>query len=75
MKFMQNRNHNSYAEFVIGTKIIKHVWLSNLSSLSIPDEGYSRNMLCTLNLISKVFIQGHTCNILLYFCFIKFTGL
>jgi hypothetical protein len=30
-------------------------WLSNLSMLSVPDEGYSRNALCTLNLISTFF--------------------
>ena len=27
-------------------------WLSNLSILSVPDEGYSRNASCSLNLIS-----------------------
>ena len=30
-------------------------WLSNLSILSVPDEGYSRNALCTLNLISTFY--------------------
>jgi len=34
------------------------IWLfSNLSIVSIPDEGYSRNVLCTLNLISKFLID------------------
>jgi len=28
------------------------IWLSNLSILSVPDEGYSRKMFCALNLIS-----------------------
>ena len=28
------------------------IWLSNLSILSVPDEGYSRNALCALNLKS-----------------------
>jgi len=28
------------------------IWLSNLSNLSVPDEGYSRNKSCALNLIS-----------------------
>ena len=28
------------------------IWLSNLSILSVPDEGYSRNALCALHLIS-----------------------
>ena len=32
------------------------IWLSNLSILSVPDESYSRNVLCTLNLIST-FLQ------------------
>ena len=27
------------------------IWLSNLSTLSVPDEGYSRNASCALNLI------------------------
>jgi len=27
-------------------------WLSNLSILSVPDEGYSRNVSCALNLMS-----------------------
>jgi hypothetical protein len=31
------------------------IWLSNLSILSVPDEGYSRNVLCALNLISTIF--------------------
>jgi hypothetical protein len=28
------------------------IWLSNLSILSVPDKGYSRNVSCTLNLTS-----------------------
>jgi hypothetical protein len=28
------------------------IWLYNLSIYSVPDEGYSRNVPCTLNLIS-----------------------
>ena len=28
------------------------IWLSNLLILSVPDEGYSRNVSCTLNLLS-----------------------
>jgi predicted neutral ceramidase superfamily lipid hydrolase len=31
------------------------IWLSNLSILSVPDEGYSRNALCALNLISTFY--------------------
>jgi hypothetical protein len=30
-------------------------WLSNLSILSVPDEGYSRNALCTLNVMSTLY--------------------
>jgi hypothetical protein len=33
-------------------KFQKLFWLSSLFILSVPDEGYSRNMPCTLNLIS-----------------------
>jgi uncharacterized protein YhhL (DUF1145 family) len=28
------------------------IWLSNLLTLIVPDEGHSRNVSCTLNLIS-----------------------
>ena len=28
------------------------IWLSNLLILSVPDEGYSRNVPCALNLMS-----------------------
>ena len=31
------------------------IWFSNILTWSIPDEGYSRNVSCTLNLISKGF--------------------
>ena len=31
----------------------KIVWLSNLFALSVPDEVYSRNASCSLNLISR----------------------
>ena len=32
------------------------IWLSNLSNLRVPDEGYSRDAPCALNLISAFFI-------------------
>jgi len=32
-------------------------WVSNLSILSVPDEGYSRNASCALNLISTFLLQ------------------
>ena len=31
---------------------LKKEWLSNISTLSVPDYGYSRNTWCALNLIS-----------------------
>ena len=34
----------------IAPKILNY-WLSDLSILSVPDEGYSRNASCALNLI------------------------
>jgi hypothetical protein len=34
------------------------IWLSNLSILSVPAEGYSSNALCALNLIS-IFCTTH----------------
>jgi hypothetical protein len=32
------------------------VWFSNILALSVPDEGYSRNASCTLNLISMILV-------------------
>jgi ABC-type nickel/cobalt efflux system permease component RcnA len=34
--------------------VLKIIWLNNLLFLSVPDEVYSRNILYTLNLISKL---------------------
>jgi len=31
--------------------VFQIIWISNLSTLSVPDEGYSRNVLCSLILI------------------------
>jgi hypothetical protein len=36
---------------LLAPKTFKIIWFSNLSTLSIPDEGYSRNVSCALNLI------------------------
>jgi len=33
----------------------KIIWLSNILVLSVPDESYSRNASCALNLISTFF--------------------
>jgi hypothetical protein len=30
-------------------KTFKIIWLSNILNLSVPDEGYSKNVPCTLN--------------------------
>jgi hypothetical protein len=30
------------------------IWFYSILTLSVPDEGYSRNALCTLNLISDL---------------------
>jgi hypothetical protein len=40
------------SEFVPNTEVI---WLSELSIFSVPDEGYSRNLLYALNLISTFY--------------------
>jgi hypothetical protein len=37
------------------------IWLSNLSILSVPDEGYSRSVLCELNLISVFLFKRCWC--------------
>ena len=37
---------------LLASKTFKIIWLSNLSTLSVHDEAYSRNSSCTLNLIS-----------------------
>jgi hypothetical protein len=41
----------------IAPKHIYIVWLSNVSILSVPDEGYSRNVPCALNLISTFYFN------------------
>ena len=33
------------------------IWLSNLSPLVVPDDGYSRNVSCALKLISTFLFQ------------------
>jgi len=38
---------------------ISIIWLSNLLALSIPDEGYSRNMQCALILMSTFLFQNY----------------
>ena len=40
---------------LLARKTSKIIWLSNLSILSVSDEGYSRNALCALNLISTFY--------------------
>ena len=42
---------------VIASKFLKIILLLNIYDLSIPDEGYSRNALCALNLISTFSLE------------------
>jgi hypothetical protein len=42
---------------LLAPKDFENIWLSNLLIMSVPDEGYSRNVSCTLNLISTFLIQ------------------
>ena len=44
----------------IAPKICSINWFSNLSILSVPYEGYSRNALCALNLISCFYFYLNT---------------
>ena len=37
---------------VLAPKNVKIIWISNILALTVPDEGYSRNASCALNLIS-----------------------
>ena len=49
------------------------IWLSNLSTLSVPDEGYSRNESCALILISiNVFISTTFVSFLLFSLYCTF---
>ena len=49
----------------IAPKHFIFIWLSNLSTLSVPDEGYSRNASCPLNLISTLLLRKPgKCNVL-----------
>ena len=40
------------------------IWFSNLSIMSLPDEGYARNTPCTLDLISPSFYYMSTFTVL-----------
>jgi hypothetical protein len=42
---------------LLAPKIFYIIWLSNLSTLSVPDEDDSRNALCALNLISTFLLN------------------
>jgi len=52
----------------IASKHLKIIRLSNLSTLSVPDEGYSRNESCALNLISKSWSWSYGSSIYNYLC-------
>jgi hypothetical protein len=41
--------YHVYVLLLHAPKDVKNIWFYNLSSLSIPDEGYSRHALCALN--------------------------
>ena len=41
-----------YVLWIIALKDLYIIWFSNLSGLSVPNVGYSRNASCALNLIS-----------------------
>ena len=45
--------HHQNANYI---KTFKIIWLSNLSTLSVLDEGYSKNVSCALNLISTILL-------------------
>ena len=49
--FDKINNYETVLKLVSFSKLLI-IWLSNQSILSIPDEGYSRNTSCALNLIS-----------------------
>ena len=38
-------------------KYFEIIWVSDLSTLSVPEESYSRNASCALNLISTFFFK------------------
>jgi hypothetical protein len=51
-----------YPHLFLGLLVLllpKIIWFSDLSTLSIPDEGYSRNVLLTLNLMSTFLLCLH----------------
>jgi len=41
----------------LAPKDLKIIWFSNILALSVPDEGYSRNAWCALNLISTFLLN------------------
>jgi hypothetical protein len=43
----------------LAPKDLKIIWFSNLLALSVPDEGYYRNVLCTLNVYIDVLIDAN----------------
>jgi hypothetical protein len=45
-----NKEYEFYVDLLLLK--LKIFWFSILSILSVPDEGYSRNVSCALNLIS-----------------------
>jgi hypothetical protein len=50
-------NSDFFFGFVAAKDFFLIVWLSNLSILSVPDEGYSRNAPCALYIISTLSLK------------------
>ena len=44
----------------LATNVFYIMWLSNSLGLRVPDEGYSRNLVCVLNLISTFYYLNRT---------------
>ena len=40
----------------LAPKDFKIIWLSNILTLSVADEGYSRNASCTFNFLDKILL-------------------
>lgn len=47
---------------IVAPKTLKNIWLSNLSALRVPDGGYSRNVLWSLNLIPTFLAHVRYCH-------------
>jgi hypothetical protein len=59
LRYAQYRNNRkpNYLVLLLPNTLFLIVWLSNLSILSVPDEGYSRNAPCALYIISTLLLK------------------